>query len=56
MDSKIGFLGNSVTVQAGYDKIYVGSSSNKRFYPIEKIYELNGMDQVKQIKERLNKN
>ena len=53
MDSKIGLMGNSSSIQAGTDKIYIGSSSNKRFYTIEKIYELDGYDQAKEIKERL---
>ncbi len=53
MDSKIGLMGNSSSIQAGTDKIYIGSSSNKRFYTIEKIYEFDGYDQAKKIKERL---
>ena len=56
MSSKIGFPGNISSITAGHDKIYVGSSSNKRYYTMEKIYELEGMDQVKEVKERLNNN
>ena len=52
MDTKIGLMGNSSKVMAGTNKIYVGSSSKKKFYTIEKIYELTGFDQAKEIKER----
>lgn len=53
MDQKIGFLANSSSVLAGSGKIYVGSSSNKRYYNIEKIYKLDGTGQLKEIKDQL---
>ena len=56
MDSKIGFVGSIINIQVGFNNIYVGSSYKKRFYRIEKIYKMSGMDQAKKIKELLNKN
>ena len=53
MDNKIGFRGSSVSIRAGYSKIYVGISADRQFYTIEKIFELDGAVQAKEIKERL---
>lgn len=56
MDPSIGFLGNRSNIQAGRDRIYVGSSANRLTYSIEKIYELNGIDEAMKVKEQLSRN
>lgn len=56
MDDKIGFRGDLTNIRAGYSGIYVGVSSDRRYYDIEKIYELEGVDQAKEIKKQLGKN
>jgi len=55
INQKIGFLANNSSVLAGSSKIYVGSSSDKRFYTIEKIYKLNGPDQIREVTDQLSK-
>ena len=56
MDEKIGFIGSLTSIRSGNSRIYVGTSSDKRYYEIAKIYELKGVDQAKEIKERLGEN
>ena len=56
MDAKVGFIGSLTSIRTGYSKIYVGTSSDRRFYSIAKMFELSGVDQAKEIKASLGNN
>ena len=51
----IGISSTVNTIKSGLDRIYVKDSAGTQYYVIDKIFKLNGRDQVKQIKEQLGK-
>lgn len=51
----IGIADKSLSITAGYDKLHIKGSLGRYFYSIEKIYELDGREQAKKIKDRLSK-
>lgn len=52
----IGISNQGSSIMSGYDKVLVRYSSGNQYYRIEKIYELDSKEQVKEIKKRLSSN
>ena len=50
---KIGLVDRSLSVTAGYNKIFIKNDSGRRYYTIAKLYELTGKEQAKKIKRLL---
>ncbi|MBN1908050.1 MAG: hypothetical protein JW927_23435 [Deltaproteobacteria bacterium] len=51
----IGIVDQKATIVAGFDKFFIRTAKGRQYYLIEKIYELAGRDQAKQMKEKLSK-
>jgi hypothetical protein len=51
----IGIVDQKSTIIAGYDKFFIRTAKGRQYYLIEKIYELAGRDQAKEMKEKLSK-
>jgi len=51
----IGIVDQKSTITAGFDKFFIRTAKGRQYYLIEKIYELAGLDQAKQIKDKLSK-
>jgi len=51
----IGIVGQDTDISAGIDKFFIRAAKGRQYYLIEKIYELSGREQAKEIKDKLNK-
>jgi len=53
---KTTFDNNGPTLIAGHNRVVMAYDTGIQYYVLEKIYKLNGREQVTEIKERLRKN